>query len=57
MNKIHMAGDISSFNDVIQHPEIHNFVKISMKWATPLTSFFVSLELLDEEHVEKLSTE
>ena len=57
MNKIHMAGDISSFNDVIQHPEIHNFVKISMKWATPLTSFFVSLELLDEEHVENLSTE
>ena len=56
MNEIHMAGDISSFNESL-HPEIQNFVKISMKWATPLTSFFVSLELLDEEHVENLSTE
>ena len=57
MNEMRMAGDISSFNDVIQHPEIQNFAKISMKWATPLTSFFVSLEPLYEEHVENLSTE
>ena len=46
MNEMRMAGDISSFNDVIQHHEI----QISMKLATPLTSYFVSLELLDEEH-------